>query len=153
MGVEAVDFFRLMLRARRESGLLAEMLSHRFLKKSGGFDRLTFSVHEGVHAVGGGEKFIAALDLVVHAYADERLFQHTCDDGDYVIVVGRPLVLDVDFEDGEKEALGFDFLVGKSFLAEQLGTADLHPREVVAMIDNAHHVGFGIEYLNFCDAF
>ena len=48
------------------------------------------------------------------------------------------------FDDRQQETLGLEFAIGQPGLLEQGGAADLKPRQVTAMIDNAHHVGFGI---------
>src|SRR5207249_4691060 len=53
-------------------------------------------------------------------------------------------VADVDFGDGEVDALLLELLVGQPRLAHQLGAGAVEPHEVVGVVDHAHLVGLGI---------
>jgi hypothetical protein len=57
---------------------------------------------------------------------------------------------DVDFEDGEKKALGFELPVNDAVLPEQVGSAYLKPGQVTAVVNDAHHVGFRIPDDDLC---
>lgn len=102
---------------------------------------------------GSCKQFVVTGELVGYLYFEKGLFGNSRSNCDGVVVLGGAFILYVDVEYGKHQSTGFDFFVGESVFAEEFGTADFHPRQVVGMIDDAHHVGFGVTYLDFGDAF
>src|SRR5207249_2374655 len=84
------------------------------------------------------------LDRVAEGDAPGRELAHPAADPHQVVVAGGGAVADVDFGDGEVDALLLELLVGKPRLAHQLGAGAVEPDEVVGVVDHAHLVGLGI---------
>ena len=97
-----------------------------------------------MRTVPGREQFLAAENLVFETDAQERLFAHGDDDGQVVIVDGGTDEFRRDLEYWDAVAVGLELAVGETLLAEQLRARDLEPRQVVGVIDDAHHVGLGV---------
>ena len=49
---------------------------------------------------------------------------------------------------GKQDTLLFEPAVGESQFRQEVGSADLHPDQVVGMVDHAHPVGFGVAHGN-----
>ena len=106
-----------------------------------------------MEGVAGDELLAAGEDLVVDAQAHGGCLLHAGDDGDDVVVERGAVIACLDFEDGESVAFVLERAVGDAVRTEELGAADFEPGEVVGMIDDAHHVGFGVAYAEFGAAF
>ncbi len=124
-----------------------------FAEEGGGLGGASVGGHEGVGGAGGGEELVVAGELVGDLDLEKGFFGDAGANGYGVVVLGGAFVLHADVEDGEHEAAGFDLLVGEAVFAEELGAADFQPRQVVGVIDDAHHVSFGVTYLDRGDAF
>ena len=101
-------------------------------------------IDEGVGGRAGGEEFLAATDLVFEGETQAGALAHGGEDRDDVVVNGGAAIPHVDLDDGEAEAGGLEVAVGQALLAEEGGAADLEPGQVITVIDDAHHVGFGV---------
>src|SRR6266704_1713851 len=108
---------------------------------------------EGVLVSEGDERGLARgeqvvrpcpLDRVAEGDAPGRELAHPAANPHQVVVAGGGAVADVDFGDGEVDALLLELLVGQPRLAHQLGAGAVEPDEVVGVVDHAHLVGLGI---------
>src|SRR5688572_8154403 len=107
-------------------------------------NRLPVLVNEGMSSEAGDEQFLAATNFVIEMDAKRGLFPEFRDDRQCIIIEGGTGVFDAKFYNGEVVALSLEFLVRQAAFLEQRRAAHLEPRQIVAMIDDAHHVGFGV---------
>src|SRR6266513_81014 len=108
---------------------------------------------EGVLVSEGDERGLARgeqvvrpcpLDRVAEGDAPGRELAHPAANPHQVVVAGGGAVADVDFGDGEVDALLLELLVGQPRLAHQLGAGAIEPDQIVGVVDHAHLVGLGI---------
>src|SRR4029079_5831762 len=65
---------------------------------------------------------------------------------DVVVVLRRFAIRAVRFDPRQREAVDFHLAIVPARFAQQVGTPDFEPDEVVGVIDDAHLVGFGVAH-------
>jgi len=97
-----------------------------------------------MRALARGEQFLAAEDLILDPDAQKRFLADGRDDRQGIVVNRGADELRRDIEDGDAKAVGLELAIGETLFAQELRAGDFEPREIVGMIDDAHHVGLGV---------
>src|SRR5579883_737113 len=102
----------------------------------------------------GGEEFAGFLpkDFICEANAAPAGFAHARADTQHIVIARRPQIAAMRFGyRDEGIALGFHLFVDDAFFAHVFDASNFEIREIVAVVDHAHLIGFLIT--NPCERF
>jgi epoxyqueuosine reductase len=123
------------------SGEQLRHLSREICRRAGG---AALPVNEGMHRVAGRQQFGGPEHLVFQPDAGHGPLAQGGDNLQFVVVTGRTQVARRNFEHGQEIAGGLQLAVGQAVRLKQRGAPELKPRQVAAVIGDAHHVGLGV---------
>jgi len=101
-------------------------------------------IDERMRGLTGGEEFFAPENFVIQMNPQQWFFAQIGDDGEYVVVEGGTGIFGGNLEHRQAVALGLKLTIGEAEFFKQSGAADLKPREIIRVVNNAHHVGLGV---------
>src|SRR5262245_43729668 len=96
----------------------------------------------------GDEGLIATDDFVVEPDAHRREQRGPRSDFEFVVVLRRPAVLAVRFDDGQLHTLRFHGAIGVARIPQPVGSSNFEPDEIVCVIHHAHAVRLRIAHPN-----
>ncbi len=89
------------------------------------------------------------MQFILHADTQAGFFAQDGGDAHGVVVARGLQITQADFEHGQEKSLGLQLAVGQAVFLEQGGAADFEPGQVAPVVNDTHHVGFGIADADF----
>src|SRR5262245_11548751 len=96
----------------------------------------------------GDECLITAGNFVVEPDADRCQQRGPCPDFEFVVVLRRPAVLAMRFDDGQLYAVSFHGAIAVARIPQPVCSPNLEPDEIVGVIHHAHAVRLRISHAN-----
>ena len=106
--------------------------------------RLTPKIAKRMSGLPSREPLLAAENFVLDPDSQQRLLTDGSENRQRIVVKRRPQIFRCDFQHRDPVAVGLQLTVGEALFAQQLRSGDLEPRQIIGVVDDAHHVGLRV---------